>query len=39
VEETVRFHEERLGDRLLRVGRRQPLAWRMAGRAVRTVVR
>ncbi len=39
VEATVRFHEERLGDRLLRVGRRQPLAWRMVGRAVRGVVR
>lgn len=39
VEATVRFHEERLGDRLLRVGRRQPLAWRLAGRAVREVVR
>jgi dihydroflavonol-4-reductase len=39
VEATVRFHEERLGDRLLRVGRRQPLAWRLAGRVVREVVR
>ncbi|HET9741000.1 MAG TPA: NAD-dependent epimerase/dehydratase family protein [Solirubrobacteraceae bacterium] len=39
VEATVRFHEERLGDRLLRVGRRQPLAWRIAGRAVRGLVR
>ena len=39
VEATVRFHQERLGDRLLRVGRRQPLAWRLAGRAVREVVR
>ncbi len=39
VEATVRFHEERLGDRLLRAGRRQPLAWRMVGRAVRGVVR
>ena len=39
VEATVRFHEERLGDRLQRVGRRQPLAWRLAGRAVREVVR
>jgi dihydroflavonol-4-reductase len=35
VEATVRFHEERLGDRLVRNGRRQPLAWRMVGRAVR----
>ena len=39
VEATVRFHQERLGDRLLRVGRRQPLAWRLVGRAVREVVR
>jgi dihydroflavonol-4-reductase len=39
VEATVRFHEERLGDRLQRVGRRQPLAWRLAGRVVREVVR
>jgi dihydroflavonol-4-reductase len=39
VEETVRFHVERLGDRLLRIGRRQPLAWRLAGQAVRVVVR
>ena len=39
VEATVRFHEERLGDRLQRVGRRQPLALRLAGRAVREVVR
>ena len=39
VEATVRFHEERLGDRMLRVGPRQPLAWRIAGRAVRVVVR
>jgi dihydroflavonol-4-reductase len=39
VEATVRFHEERLGDRLLRVGPRQPVAWRMLGRAVRGVVR
>jgi dihydroflavonol-4-reductase len=39
VEATVRFHEERLGDRMLRVGPRQPLAWRIAGRAVRGVVR
>jgi dihydroflavonol-4-reductase len=36
VEETVRYHEERLGDRL---GERQPLAWRLAGRAARTVLR
>ena len=39
VEATVRFHEELLGDRLLRVVVRQPLAWRLAGRAVREVVR
>ena len=30
VEDTVRYHEERLGDRLRRTGRRQPLAWRAA---------
>jgi dihydroflavonol-4-reductase len=34
VEATVRFHQERLGDR---VGRRQPLPWRVVGRAVRLV--
>jgi dihydroflavonol-4-reductase len=34
VEATVRFHVERLGDRLDRAGRRQPLAWRLLGRAV-----
>jgi dihydroflavonol-4-reductase len=39
VEETVEFHAERLGDRLLRTGRRQPLAWRLLGQAVRGVVR
>jgi dihydroflavonol-4-reductase len=39
VEETVQFHAERLGDRLLRTGRRQPLAWRLLGQAVRGVVR
>jgi dihydroflavonol-4-reductase len=39
VEETVQYHAERLGDRLLRRGRRQPLAWRLAGQAMRTVVR
>jgi dihydroflavonol-4-reductase len=32
VEATVRFHQERLGDR---VGHRQPLPWRVVGRAVR----
>jgi dihydroflavonol-4-reductase len=34
VEATVRFHEERLGDRVA-TGTRQPLPWRLAGRAVR----
>jgi dihydroflavonol-4-reductase len=32
VEATVRFHQERLGDR---AGHRQPLPWRVVGRAVR----
>jgi len=35
VEATVRFHEERLGARLTRNGARQPLGWRVVGRAVR----
>ena len=35
VEATVRFHEERLGDRIARGGRRQPVGWRMVGRAVK----
>jgi len=35
VEATVRFYEERLGDRLARAGHRQPLAWRLLGEAVR----
>jgi dihydroflavonol-4-reductase len=39
VEDTVRYHEERLGDRLKRTGRRQPLGWRVLGRAMREVVR
>ena len=39
VEETVQFHVERLGDRLVRIGRRQPLPWRLVGQAVRVVVR
>jgi dihydroflavonol-4-reductase len=39
VEETVQYHAERLGDRLLQNGRRQPLAWRVLGQAVRGVVR
>jgi dihydroflavonol-4-reductase len=39
VEETVQYHAERLGERLLRNGRRQPLAWRVIGQAVRGVVR
>jgi dihydroflavonol-4-reductase len=34
VEATVRFHQERLGDRVA-TGTRQPLPWRLAGRAVR----
>jgi len=34
VEATVRFHAERLGDRVV-TGSRQPLPWRLAGRAVR----
>lgn len=34
VEATVRFHADRLGDRLQRGGRRQPLAWRLLGRVV-----
>jgi dihydroflavonol-4-reductase len=37
VEATVRFHEERLGDRLQRNGARQPLPWRLVGRAVRVL--
>jgi dihydroflavonol-4-reductase len=36
VEATVRFHEERLGDRLDRGGR-QPLPWRLVGRAVKVL--
>ena len=39
VEETVRYHQERLGDRLRRSGTRQPLPLRLAGRVVREVVR
>jgi dihydroflavonol-4-reductase len=39
VEDTVRYHEERLGDRLRRSGRRQPLGWRLLGRAMREVLR
>jgi dihydroflavonol-4-reductase len=35
VEATVQFHRERLGDRVERNGRRQPLGWRVVGRAVR----
>jgi dihydroflavonol-4-reductase len=35
VEATVRWYQERLGDRLVRNGNRQPLALRMAGRAAR----
>ena len=37
VEATVRFHQERLGDRLLRTGTRQPLPWRVVGRAVKVL--
>jgi dihydroflavonol-4-reductase len=37
VEATVRFHQERLGDRLRRNGVRQPLPWRVVGRAVRVL--
>jgi dihydroflavonol-4-reductase len=37
VEATVRFHQERLGDRVLRNGARQPLPWRLVGRAVRVL--
>ena len=37
VEDTVRYHEERLGDRLR--GTRQPLAWRVVGRVAREVIR
>jgi dihydroflavonol-4-reductase len=39
VEATVRYHEERLGDRLQRSGTRQPLPLRVLGRAVREVLR
>jgi dihydroflavonol-4-reductase len=39
VEATVRYHEEKLGDRLRRNGRRQPLHWRLLGQATRTVIR
>jgi dihydroflavonol-4-reductase len=35
VEATVRFHEERLGDRLARGARRQPLPWRALGQILR----
>jgi dihydroflavonol-4-reductase len=37
VEATVRFHEERLGDRLRRTSTRQPLPWRLVGRAVKVL--
>jgi dihydroflavonol-4-reductase len=36
VEATVEWYREREGDRLSRAGSRQPLAWRMAGLAVRS---
>ena len=39
VEATVRFHEERLGERLWRAGTRHPLPLRVVGRAVREVLR
>ena len=39
VERTVRYHEDRLADRLQRTGRRQPLGWRVLGGALRTVLR
>jgi dihydroflavonol-4-reductase len=39
VANTVRYLEERLGDRLERSGRRQPLGWRVLGRAMREVLR
>ena len=35
VEATVRYHQERLGDRVARNGNRQPLGLRLVGRAVR----
>jgi dihydroflavonol-4-reductase len=35
VEATVRYHQERLGDRVARNGQRQPLGLRLVGRAVR----
>jgi dihydroflavonol-4-reductase len=35
VERTVEFHRDRLGERVTRSGRRQPLGWRLAGRATR----
>jgi dihydroflavonol-4-reductase len=35
VEATVRYHQERLGDRLARNGDRQPIGLRLVGRAVR----
>jgi hypothetical protein len=39
VEATVRYHEARLGDRLARGGRRQPVGWRLLGKAMREVIR
>jgi dihydroflavonol-4-reductase len=35
VEDTVRFHQGRLGDRIARNGTRQPVAWRLLGEATR----
>jgi dihydroflavonol-4-reductase len=37
VEATVRWYQEREGDRLRRTGRQQPLPWRLAGLAARAV--
>jgi dihydroflavonol-4-reductase len=39
VEATVRFWEERLGDRPARNGRRQPIGWRLLGQAARIMPR
>jgi hypothetical protein len=37
VEDTVAWYREREGDRLRRVGTRQPLPWRVAGLAARAM--
>jgi dihydroflavonol-4-reductase len=39
VEATVRYHEAKLGDRIARNGRRQPIHWRLLGQATRVVIR